>query len=228
MNLYATLFETSVLSVQLNVNPRDKNAGSLLQHYKSKKGFESLIFNPIVSVVFSNRYDKDARIIIPYNMIYLVANTISKVYSQITDIEKLYIRDDHGQLIIDRALAAKNAKKISAYSASMIISTTVYDNSKGGDYGISLSVGKTVISVLHHAEARSLIEKLEHLDLTSYTMLCAIADKVSMIEKKVDDIYTILVTTQERVDKNRQTVSEIAEKSNATPFVWERKDSDYF
>ena len=73
-----------------------------------------------------------------------------------------------------------------------------------------------------------MIEKLEHLDLTSYTMLCAIADKVGTIEKKVDDIYNILVTTQERVDKNRQTVSEIAEKSNATPFVWERKDSDYF
>lgn len=224
MNLYSTIFETRTLSVQLSVNPRGKNSEDILTRYKSKKGFESLIFNPVISVVFMNKYDKDSRIVVPYQMIYQVSNTLSKVYSDITSIEKLYVRDDHGQLIIDKALAEKKAKKISAYTNFIVFTTTVFDDTKGGDYGIAITVGKNLISVLHHSEARSLIEKIEHLDITSYSMLCAIASKVATIEHKVDDIYNILVSTQERANKNKP--EETLPKMKTGTFEWHNVDDD--
>lgn len=191
MNIYATIMTTKDITFQVMVSSRNGENGELIQRYRSKKGFESLIYNPSIGIAISGRANNNGpRIVFPHTMLYAIANTLSKVYEDLSS-EKLYIKDDK-QLLLDAKYADKYAKKVVSYNSALIFRPAIYDNRDGGSYGISVNIDGQNTGIMSHNEVRNVLDTFERFDITTFTMLAAMVDKLGTMDQKLDAIYSML------------------------------------
>lgn len=194
MKLFATIFDARRVEFKLQISPRNAKDSDrpMLYRHRSKRGTESLIFSPTVGLLInpkSSAYDQDTNVLIPLQLIYQLNVSMSAVYNSLSN-NKLYCRDSNGKLIMDTKLAMeKFSRKFSVFRTNIIFAPAVIDDEFSmNEKGIAIGVPGKLIGCLTHLESMALIETIERLDISSYTLLSAMAEQLANLDKKSDMI----------------------------------------
>lgn len=193
MKIIATFHKTAECEWKIRVLPRKNQDGRYdeeLYDVWSPTGKESmLVFNPTISIVIKGRHgDNQVSAMVPIHMVYALEHCLSTVYERL-QVKGMY-RSEGSSLYIDGNIAGRNATKLSLYRASLVMIPAVVTDRFTGKMlrGVRLSYDGDVIGDLHHAELREICEVLNHLDINSYSMILALAEKLVRMDRKLDTI----------------------------------------
>ena len=186
-----------IINNKINRGDGTYTEGPLVEKYVSKVGNASLIFNPSIYLLVdsTNRFDpsqprKNAAV--PGNAIYRFNSMLSKVYKDIME-SKMY-REDGRELYLDEKLASKASRRMSLFRNSVIVAPCVIYRGEDNPRlrGVTFIVEGEAIGELDHAELINIINQIEHLDLTTYSMLVGLSDQVNGVDEKLNLIIDML------------------------------------
>lgn len=193
MKIIATLHRTVECDWKIRILPRKDQDGryesELYDVWKPTKGEEVLLFNPSISLVIRGRQGTEpTSVLVPIHLVYTLEHCLSSVYERL-HTKGLY-RSEGGTLYMDGNIAGKTAVKLSLYRASLImIPSVVIDKFSNKTLrGIRLTYDGNTIGNLQHTEVREICELLNHLDVNAYTMVLALAEKLTRMDQKMDKI----------------------------------------
>lgn len=205
MKLISTLFQTSQLDICMmiqnrNVRGKEEQDGPLISKYVSRVGNESLIFNPSVAISITSRVDKSLNAYIPLSLFYRFTGNLTAVYSVISD-NKLY-RTEGNVIYVDKKKALEVARKLPLFRNTLTLVPDVHvDRANTFTKGIAMLVEMKAIGIINHQEALGLIEQLDHLDITSYTLMAGIVDELESANTRLDSMMDMLQKIYELLQK---------------------------
>lgn len=201
MKLIAPFFETKRIKFSLQISPKigyglDKSAviteknKPMIKPYVSKAGLESLIFSPTVGLMIQavDYTNSGARVVVPIHLVYQFGGILSNVYGSLIDKDWYYIGEDRVLCPIANEVQ-KRSKKISLFKTMMVMSPTIItDQQSVSEPGIQLKADGLDLGCLVHYETRALIDTINHMDITTYTLLAGLTEKVDSMDRKLDTI----------------------------------------
>ena len=199
MKLITTIFPANEIEVVLTVQSRvsrnkdQPNNEPLITRYRSKIGNESLIFNPSVALILKSRAIRETAIdaLIPLNLIYRFTASVSAVYQKLQS-EKLFLVDG-SSLYVDQKQALQHSRKMSLFRNSLTIIPGVASDRMGKLIkGITFSTEGNPIGTMHHGEVLGLLDVMDHLDISSFTLLAGVVDEMASMNIKMDTVLTKL------------------------------------
>lgn len=210
MRIYANFFHGRELDFQLVISPRSKqrngyiettntqNDERLLYRHVSKIGNQSIIFNPSIGLLISNRNNKDIpSAFVPGQTIYQMTGTLEKVYNDMTDMKWVITDQDTGTKLPSAQEVAKRAKKISLFKTMLRMEPCLIPSSeRGQEPGILFVADRTSIGSMLHYEVRALLHSVQHFDIKSYELLVGLVDRVDLMDQKLDFIINSLLKPQ--------------------------------
>lgn len=166
-----------------------KQDNSLFKHHVSKIGTKSLIFNPTVGIVIKSttKFGQEFQCIIPATAIYQFSGVLSSVYSFLQKSD-WYTTDATTGLKVPITLEVnKNTRKFSLFSSVLYLipSFQQWDEATQVATIIFMKDGN-IIGEVSAMEAYAIIETIQHLDLTTFTLLGGLSEQICDINRKVD------------------------------------------
>lgn len=197
MKLISTVFRGEQLEAKIMIQNRIQQRpgeqpqdGPLVTKYVSRVGNESLIFNPTVALSIDGKADRTINAYIPLTLFYRFAGNLSAVYEALNDA-KLY-RVDGPIMYVDKKRALECARKLPLFRNTLSLVPDVYvDRSNVYSKGILFQVEMKPIGVLHHQEVLGLIEQLDHLDITSFSLIAGVIDELDGANQRLDMILDL-------------------------------------
>lgn len=207
MNLYITMMQARRLKINIRIRPRSKpfmrgqedpEQARLYKKWESKMTQQiSLIYNPVVAMVFepvtsgSSAYNGELRknltSIMPIHMCYQFAGILSRMGRHIVEDDWFTMVDNQPQLIRDKVESISRKISLPRENTILITPTLIYDQEEAKTYrGVQIQNHAGTIGYLTHQEMLSLIDTINHLDISSYTLLAAVADQIDGIDTKTD------------------------------------------
>lgn len=204
MKLIAEVFRTPRIIFGLKISPKvnvNKSAtqgyktidAPLLKEYTSKAQTKSLIFNPIAALTIKPgdpRASFDHEVLIPLTLVYQFSSVIYDVAEHAAKLDKWTTLDpDTGRRIISQN--DMHIRKFSIFNAMLYIEPTLIGyQDQNQNPGILLRVNDSrgTIGTMYTYEVSALVDMISHMDVTSYTLLAAMAEQNTRIEHKVDMI----------------------------------------
>lgn len=127
-------------------------------------------------------------------------------------------------LYVDKKRALECARKIPLFRNTLSLVPDVYiDRSNVYSKGIAFLVEMRPIGVLHHQEALGLIEQIDHLDITSYSLIAGVIDEMDGMCNRLDAMTDLLQKIYAILQKSdispRQAIPAIT-IPEPTPFQW--------
>lgn len=194
MKLYAVIYSARDLVVKMSVSPRalpqkyqDRDA-KIIKRHKSKAGFESIIFDPLIGIAFEKKFTPDNTnpgVLFHIHYTYQVINTLTKVYESMIKDKKMCVKDG-SQLVMDRVLASRHAKRVPSFTRELRITPTIVQTDEKDELGISLSSEAGVIADISYTEARLLIESLEHFDTITASLVVGLLEEINGVHDRLD------------------------------------------
>jgi len=194
MKIVATFHRTVESDWKVRIVPRRAPSGEydeeIFSTWKPDKDEEMLIFNPSISLVVRNRTDRNASVSIPISLTYALESCLSAVYSRL-QTKGLYTMVNN-ELYLDANIAEKCAVKLSIYKSHIVLIPVVVHNTTTDEMlrGIRLWYGGNFVANLRHNEVRELCEVLNHLDIQAYTMILALAERITKMDEKLDQVIS--------------------------------------
>lgn len=204
MRLYLPVFSGRQLEFKLMYSPHRTKAEvekgepkadkPLLIRNQSKVGNQYLTFNPTVGLTIQSRLNKEANVIVPGHLIYQMAGIIHRVYQTLSEDDDWTIHDpDSGERITVAEEVRKRSRKMSLFKTTMIVEPTLVPvMDEGLSVGVNLIFDRTLYGNMIHYEAKSLIDTINHMDMTTLGLLSGLTDRVDSMDQKLDAILAIL------------------------------------
>lgn len=191
-SLYVDIMRAQDLRVSIRL--RGKNSQGCAHKVTSKTtGRTSLIFDPYIGLVFASANPKTAyvNIVFPSNMIYIVGNAFYKTYQKMQK-EEWYLTGEDGRKETISSELPKLIGKVSGPKDEMLIVPTIIrrEVDRVGVSIITRSGGN--VGSLTATELESLIYTIEHFDVSTFSMIAGLMERVCSIDEKVDKILKLL------------------------------------
>lgn len=156
-----------------------------------------MIFNPSVALQIRGRAGGDTAFI-PLNLFYRFTGCLSAVYESLSD-SKLY-HSDGNALYVDKKRATECARKLPLFRNMLTIIPDVYvDRTNTFSKGIVFLTDGRPLGIANHQDVLSMVELLDHLDVTGYTLMAGIVDELEAandnlkaMSEMLQKIYTIV------------------------------------
>lgn len=229
MKMYLDLFHTNGCSVRIQFSERSAVDSEnqlpnkrYVRRYKSKRTNSiSLIFDPIISLVFSspsNKY-KTASIGFHIRKVTSIANTFKRIYTAINKYD-VYVRDSSGKLVVDKRKAEKITETISTpYDSMQVIPTILTFDDSGESPGVALLCRDGICGILSLDDVVDFINTIITMDATTIMLLSSVVDEfqqvyheLSAVQKEIGDlrriniqIYSLLQDVLKEVRKSTQS-----------------------
>lgn len=178
----------------MHVTPKtpkeSKTTEKLLKTYTSSIGNQSLIFNPKQYMILRGRRENTAEALIPSTLFYRFSALLSSVYQHMGS-KDLYTRKD-STWYIDQNVAIKYGRRMSTFRDTLYIVPTVYRNDRTEEMGpgIEFMLNNVQIGAMSAPEAIGMIDTLDHLDISTYTLMAGMLEKLDDIDWKVDKLLS--------------------------------------
>lgn len=182
MKITAPLFSGYRCEWQIRIVPR-RDSKTVTRRWKSDAGSEMLIYNPLVSIVLKNR---DNFVALPIHMAYMLEDTVSVVYHGL-GTKGLYKKDGF-RLYMDAKISENLTHKLSCYHTSLVIRPAVVECGDEDVYGIDLFTNGNLVGTMRIDEVRPFCEVLSHLDVSTFSMIAMMAEQISSIDDKLDNV----------------------------------------
>ena len=204
MKLYLPVFSGRQLEFTLMYSPRRTKAEiekegpntdkPLLMRNQSKVGNQYLTFNPTVGLTIQSRQNKEARVVVPGHLIYQMAGIMYRVYQTLSEDNDWTIRDpDGGERIVVAEEVRKRSRKMSLFKTTIIVEPTLVPvMDEGLSVGVNLIFDRILYGNMIHYEVKSLIDTINHMDMTTLGLLSGLTDRVDTMDQKLDAILAIL------------------------------------
>lgn len=222
MKLISTLYSGDEIEATLNIQPRStrNRDGSVTQdetlivHYRSRIGNQSLIFSPTVALVLRgrNRQQQSQDAWIPVNLFYRFTSTLSHAYHGLST-DKMFFQDK-GALYVDRKIADAQARKISLFRNTLTLIPDIITSRSGQQMkAILFTVDGKPMGMMSHNEVLGMVELLDHFDVNTYTLLAGMVDEIESLSNKVDAVLTI----SDRIEK---LLIELTKSGRSAPAIF--------
>lgn len=216
MKLIAEIFRTPRIIFGLKISPKVSVNKSnmqgyttvdapLLKEYTSKSNTKSLIFNPIAALTVKPgdpRASYDHEVLIPLTLIYQFSSVIYDVAEHAAKLNGWTTLDpDTGRRIISQN--DMHIRKFSIFNAMLYIEPTLIgfqDQEQNPGILLRVNDSRGTIGTMYTYEASALVDMIGHMDVTSYSLLAAMAEQNTRIENKVDMILDKLNVTPSMSD----------------------------
>ena len=220
MKLIHELFRGDLCELNLIIqgpSPPKKNRedrsepGPLITKYVSKIGNESLIYSPKIALQIKSRNRENrATSIIPYNLIYRFTSILEVLYEKLSD--RGLFKESGSELYLDKAVAAKHARRLTVYSAmvSVIPDVVVNPYTKESKRGVSIYDNDHFVGALVHHEVLALIDVLQRFDVNTFGLVSAIVDQLSDMQNDISLINGNLL----KVLENQRQILELLRLKN--------------
>ena len=203
MKSYVRLAGCRRIQVKVRTSPRKNSGPELVQHYTSKTGNISLIYDPLIAIniIAQNPDGKEEMVNIPIDLAHVLSEKLARTYKFAKDKDnKLYILDENKRLTID------NERAKTECSTRMTVYTTYLKLYPGLDHDSDLQDNRAIIFEINDVVApmplsiaKALIQNLDNLDVYSYSVLLGIMDQVGELDvtskkmdKKLDEILRLI------------------------------------
>lgn len=192
MQLISTIMTTAQMEFTINVRSRNTNDpnrvapdGDMITRYVSKIGNQSLIFAPSVAFIVKSRINPAISAFVPLSMFYRFTSTLSTVYQSLST-GKLY-HTEGSTLFVDKNKANSCAKKVVLFRSTVTMIPDVYID-KGNTYtqGIAMLVDGNLLGIISHHDVMSLVEQLDHLDISTYSLMAGVIDEMEGMNNRLD------------------------------------------
>lgn len=196
--LYTTIMKAHYVTIKIRIANRSKDKNeSLIRTYQSKVGKRSLIFDPTVSLTIEPAYSdytqsQQLRVIMPIHMIYQFGGVLSAIYQNLNH-DDWYIKDSDGNVITITEKIKEYSKKIALPYGMVVLSPTIvkYED-RSNQYGITINIPGGTIGTMSYLEIAALINTIDHMDISTYTMMAGVSDQVAHVEQKIDMVLSML------------------------------------
>ena len=211
MNLYSTIMSARRLKVNVRIRAKksqkdklvdpsspDYEAPRLYKKWESRMTKQiSLIYDPVTALTLepTGYMDSNYQVrqqltsVMPIQMSYQFAGILRRIEKSI--IQDGWFRSIDGTTQLVNEEVEKIARKLSLprENTILILPTLIQDQFEGRTYrGVQIQNTHGTIGYLTHQEMLSLIDTIDHLDITTYTLLAGIADQIDSIDGKVTEI----------------------------------------
>lgn len=192
MKILATIHQTYETDWRIKITPRKRRDGtyesSAVSFWSPEHTDETmLIYNPIISIVMRNRFDKSAVITIPINQVYALEDALSVAYNNL-NTKGLYTTDGQ-KLYIDAKIADKTAIKLTCFRDVIILYPIIMYLPSGEELkGIRFVSNGKPVADMRHVDIRELCEKLNHMDLQTFSIIASMLEKMGEMDQKLDRI----------------------------------------
>ena len=233
MRLISTLYVTDTMEVTLNIRSRNEkgdieSGGPLVTRYISKQGNQSLIFNPTVALILRSR-DPNQResAWITTSIFYRFCGILTKMYSLLSE-EKLYhVEKASGAIFLDKKEAANATRKLTLYrNTLMFVPDLRMDRSRRTWKGVRFQLDSAEIGFMNHNDILSLIDILDHLDVSNFSLIAGVIDEIATLSSKVEAIDMKLDRMLKLMEEMSQTKPK--KEENRFDLPWESLDNDLF
>lgn len=218
MKFISKLYRGYYVDIDFIVSPRtsDPQANKptdLITRYESKIGNVSLIFDPTVYIrlttgagVYKMTNEKNTANI-TFNLCYRFAAGLRNIYDQLSDNKLFHM--DGGMLYVDHNRANEIGRRISLYNDVLVMLPAAIPGKENKFIkGVSLFINDRLIGHLTHSDILSVIEIIEHFDMTTYTLLTALVDKMEQMDSKLD-------YTNQQIDEINRKLNMLLEANRA-------------
>ncbi|MCM1531921.1 MAG: hypothetical protein NC114_06575 [Ruminococcus flavefaciens] len=232
MKLISTLFTTDQIEITMMIQNRQSRPApgqsaansqdaALISKYVSKVGNESLIFNPSVAVMVNSKMDRSQNAFIPLSLFYRFTGNLSAVYEALSDTKMYHV--EGSALYVDKKRAVECARKLPLFRNTLTLIPDVYiDRSNTFSKGIVFLIDARPIGTITHQEALGLIEQLDHLDITSYTLMAGIIDELESANNRLSSMQDMIQKIYALLQQQQRTNIQATPKAPAPvdPFEW--------
>ncbi len=179
----------------------------LVTKHISKVGNESLIFNPTVALTIQSRGTAGSSdVYIPLSLFYRFTSNLSAVYEALSDA-KLY-HTEGPVLYVDKKRAITFARKLPLFRNTLTLVPDVFiDRANVYAKGIVFLVDAKPIGVIHHQEALGMIEQLDRLDITCYSLMAAVVEELDTTINRLDGLTELMTKTYRMVECINETLT---------------------
>ena len=207
MRLYASIFSGKELDFRIKVStkkpkvpngqqptPEEENR-PLLQRHTSKNGFRSLIYNPTVGLQITNRIKpmEHPAPTVPAHLIYQFVGQMQAVFRMLSKDHWYTVDEENGDITVIKKEAALAERRVSLFNTVIRIRPDfIFIRDVGFEPGLNIILDNTLIGSMVYYEASALIDTISHLDLSTYSLLAGLAEKVDTMDQKLDYIISKL------------------------------------
>lgn len=240
MKLITTIYSGRDLELNVTIQPRSQRdtegrrveVENMLQTRQSKVGNTYLIFAPTLYLSLRNRdWNGGARqeATILAHQVYRFNALLTQVYNNA--MGKGVYREDNG-LFLDQKATAAAARRMSLYHSSL---TLFPDIMAGPDNtqlkAIGFQVDKQKIGAMSLLDTMAMIDVLDHLDLTTYTLAAGLLEEMGNLQTLGEVILNRLDGIEGLLRQLGQppTQSEAPQRNSTkdSVFSWESRDANY-
>lgn len=213
-----TLLFSITIQSKASQNQVDKN---LINKHLSKVGNQSLIFSPKVSLIIRSKdFTNQATCWIPGQLIYVVMSLFQSAYKALLNADKMYQLSE-GFLYLDKNLALKNTKKISLWKSYMsLVPTVIQSKDNSQQKGLVVMDDSNQVGTLTVEQLVHVISYLDHLDVSTYSMMAGIVDALEANNAKLDRIMEKLDTIQNLLSGASTKAQSPIFSQNSDMFKW--------
>lgn len=128
----------------------------------------------------------------PIHMIYQFGGVLSAIYQNL-NCDDWYVKDSDGNVITITEKIKEYSKKIALPYGMVVLSPAIvkYED-RSNQYGISINIPGGTIGTMSHLEIAALINTIDHMDISTYTMMAGVSDQIAHIEQKLDMVLSLL------------------------------------
>lgn len=185
---------------KIRVSPegvRDKEPTPLFNVWipdgKQNKLHRWVFYNPKIAIVIQNKFQKEIKFYVPYTVFYNLKDTLRVMYSRLLQ-EGLYTTQD-GILYVDQKNAMKKRIKISVFSDSLMftpVAIQINEDENLWERGVKITSSTNEgILQLDINEVKTLFEVLDRLDINTYSLILSMAEQLSEMDEKLDEVLNI-------------------------------------
>lgn len=242
MKLISTIYPADEIEVLLTVQSRSSRTNKethsndqLITKYRSKIGNESLIFNPSIALIIKSRNNREVMdALIPLNLIYRFTAAVSGVYQKLQS-EKLFLVDG-SSLYVDQKLALQHSRKISLFRNSLTITPGICSDRTGKLVkGITFTIEGSPLGTMSHTEVLGLLDLMDHLDISTFSLLAGVVDEMESMNRKMDTVVTklnniesILMQLSTSKQPLQSQMTGPARQSSLPGFNWQTVETNMF
>lgn len=197
MNLYSTVFSGREVIFTLKISPfRKKNEEleepqpkPLIERMVSKaSGSQYLMYRPTVGLSIQSRKNQNIYAICPSHLIYQLAGIFYSVYQKLSE-KDWYIASPDGSITIVSSEVAKMSKRMSLFRSVIEVRPTMLDVLNEGTVpGIMVIINRELCGTMLEYEVKAFIDMVNHMDISTYSLLVGLVDKVDQIDGKLDKL----------------------------------------
>lgn len=238
MKLITSIYSSYELDFTINIQPRQQkdtdgkrvDSDSMFKPYTSKVGNVSLIFSP--SLYLSIRPRKwngtnRPEATVAANQFYRFTSMITQVYNN--TLGKGVFREDDG-LFLDQKAAAQAARRMSLFRYALTVFPDIMAGPDGAQQkAIGFQLDKIKLGSMGLNEATGLVDVLDHMDLTTYTLVAGLLEDVDDLHTANSIIIDKLTRIEALLSSGSTNVSEKPkrESSASDMFNWQPASNPY-